>query len=222
MPRGDRWLPIRSRRLSTAVAAAVLLVVVLAGCGGSGSIYVANRDEGAFFKLPKDWQVVEIPPTQLQQVQELSGFADILSANVWARIALPEQTTGTPGDDLPLIRVITGDMTREVRDRVSLQSLRALIVNGEFDPLSADALKENSSRLLGFEEIAAEGMRGFHTRLQIGLDTPETSSVIDQRVLVSDDTTTLIFMDIRCRTKCFTDNVEAINKIVESWQVRRP
>lgn len=221
MPRGDRWLPFRSPRLSTAVAAAVLLVV-LAGCGGSGSTYVANRDEGAFFKLPKDWQVIEIPPEQLGQVRELAGFANILESNVWARLALPEGAQGTVGGDVPLIRVVIGDMTRNIRDQISLQSLRAFIANGEFDPINAEALKENSSRLLGFEEIATEGMRGFHTRLQIGLDTPDESSVIDQRVLVSDDTTTLIFMDIRCKTKCFSDNVEAINKIVESWQVRRP
>ena len=220
MPR-DRWLLSRGRRL-VGVAIAAVAALALSACGGSGATYVANHDEGAYFKLPKQWQVVEVPGNQLGEVQALSGFAEVLSTNVWARLAGPKVAEGTPGNELPLIRVVIGDMTRSFRDQISLPFLRQIVSGGEFDPLSADDLKANSSRLLGFEEISSDGMRGYHSRLQTGLDDPATSMVIDQRVLVDDTTTTLVFFDIRCSTNCFSTYVDDINKIVSSWQVRKP
>ena len=116
-------------RVRVGVTAAVA-GIALAACGGSGYRYVANSDEGAYFKVPDEWTLFDEGDIILPR----DGFSPVQAAELQSRVWLrgfdaagepsPQNVfTDTSSTPRGYAQVLT--LTREERDAIDAVTLRS-------------------------------------------------------------------------------------------------
>lgn len=197
------------------------VVVLLAGCSGSGFQYISNTDDDVFFKLPQDWAVFDEDDVITSAVIQRDALSVAeLRDRVWLRgfDAGPEPSPDavlTRGGPHPRGYAEVRRLTATERDTLSLATLRQW--GFEFDPL--DEWRKNPQgnvRILGFEEVTNDdGAHGI--RIRILLRSLTGTNVVDQTVMVDSATSRLYGFTIGCSLECFTEQVDVIDEIAESW-----
>jgi hypothetical protein len=200
---------------------ALALVLVLAGCAGSGATYIANDELGAYLRVPADFTVYDAD-------EVLADLGKGLPEETLAGLAAQQWTIAFDSSDDPavdrfvsqlqepsgelagLVRVRT--LSPEQRLRFSLQSLR-----GELLPEAQLQQLGDRVRVLDVEELAPEGERGLRLVYSIGLE--DTTFVFEQIGLVDDAASHVYLLALGCSAECFEASQDEIAQITSSWTI---
>lgn len=213
--------PVRRRR---AVVGLVLGLVALAGCAGSEYRYIGGTaaSEGAFFKLPRDWQTFEIddePVTGRPTPMTTGGPQPwVVAFDAAPDPSLDHLQQAVPAHPVGSAQVLVlGPAEREI---VSIRALRSLATPEGVDPITAVRQGDPSYEVVRWEDVTGRGFQGervvFNRQVADG-----TWVTTDHTVLLDRAASTLFVFQLSCESSCFAANRKQINQIVESWQVRR-
>lgn len=198
----------------TRVIALAAVLVVAAGCAGSGYTYHSNRDEKLYFKVPDDWTVFDTEDL----LPETGGDA----GGGWVR--------GFAGGNRPspdAVRAITHSEPRgyvEIipldvmeRDELSLATLRS--TNFGTDPLLfAQENPDGPLEILDYHDIVLDaGPHGVRIQVAITPEDGRGTAIIDQTVLVDKATTKRYVLSIGCSVECWDAHHDEIEEVIESW-----
>ena len=181
-------------------------------CDSSGYQYVKNSEEGAYFKVPNDWELFKVEEGLPEDRPVPDGA---LMDGPW-RIVFD-------ADDAPdaaHIEAEVGSIRMDVRDSVSNVDLRSLALDGT-DPIALYEQGSNEVEIVRYEDITtADGLRGNRVVLN-KLVADGTHVTIDQIALVDPGTTTLYRLLVKCSSTCYLENRNQIDTVVDSWQIRK-
>jgi hypothetical protein len=210
------------------VAIALCAGVLVAGCADSGYQYVTNKDQGAYFKVPDGWELFDLadeeerdaPPDRAEAV-DLGGpepwrivFDAAPDPSVdHLREASPEHPVG--------IAEVAPITTRAIRDGVDLAALRAMALGGQADPVALLEQGDPNIELVSFEDITTEdGFRGNHIVVNLKLEDGSFRT-IDHIALLDAATTRMYRFVVTCSAACYLENRAEIERIMDSWQIRK-
>ncbi|MEO8695204.1 MAG: hypothetical protein ABI658_16885 [Acidimicrobiales bacterium] len=207
-----------------AVAFATAVLLLATACGGSSATYVVNKPAQTYFKVPKNWDVVPIVAPQDDQ---------FLRGTSWARFfapeGLPPDVINDPSKSLEPVGMATiGQIEQGVYDQFSDVQLRAIVftIAGEqqyVDPVDLiNSQDDDFIRLLAFEAVRQDGLRGYRLRYQIRQEDPLLPPLVwEQTKLVHDNTHTYYSVKVVCQIDCFVKFRSDIATIFDSLRVRR-
>jgi len=207
-----------------AVAIATAAALLVTACGGSNSHYVVNEPAQTYFKVPKDWEVIRIVDSELDE---------FLVNNSWAVFFAPEGLQPDALNDLdqspaPLGLAMIGQIEQGEFDTFSDLRLRAITYTdamGELayvDPLEVSTSQDDDIvRIYGAQTIARDGLRGYRIRYQIASGPDAAPLVYDKIQLIHDATHTFYLFRVTCQVACFSEYSGDINTIFDSLRVRR-
>ncbi len=207
---------------------AISLAMVLSGCAQPSQKYAADKRDGVYFTVPRDWKL--IPQSAISAREALStatGAADRLAAVKWQEAYSPS-TSITAKDVLslattkvPVVYVRVRSLLAEEINAVSYNSLRDIIV-----PLTTWASGTDATApiftVADDSEDVQKIARGVHTQFTFTNTVGKTSTqqTIDQTALVSNDRSTIYVLIVRCSNTCFEKNRKVLTKISQSFTVR--
>lgn len=201
------------------LALGLAMLLALSACGSPTQTYVANKDVGAFFTVPRSW--FEVTPEALDKAE----FAAIESVQAQQRYDLvrwqiayaPTRVRGaevlaTDARDIPVAFLRVRDLSDAERASVSLNTLRDLVfpVTQGSLPITVDS----------DEEISQPGGSGVDLTYEITLN--EKAQKLRQIAVLTPDRRTVYLFVLRCSTTCFTKSREQISNIAASFTVRGP
>ena len=209
--------PRRSRFLRPAL----VCILVVAACGGSGSQEVENPEFGVSFTIDADWA--------LYDQDDFSGAElDIVPVASERRLE-PTWVRGFDGSDEPSpANVLRGDtpapqgmariqlLSEEQRTSVNLTALRSLHLGFDPVPVARDE-PGGPVQILRHEDLSLEG--GQHgVRMVVAYDTPSGAvGVVDQTALLDGTNSVLYLFVVGCSDQCYGDNQDTIEEVANSW-----
>lgn len=193
------------------LAATLAVAGALAGCGGSGYEYVANRREGVYFKVPDDWRV--FGNEELLDPDEAGGGRWVRGFDA-ARVPDPDRVF-VVASETPRGFAEVRPLGAAEREDVSLVSLRK-VGFGEIDPLEFAQQNPEELRILEYDDVVLDDARGTHLRVAAE-DQDGVGIVIDQTVLVDDATSTRYWFTVGCTEACWDAHEDEIEEVVDSW-----
>ena len=149
---------------------------------------------GLDFVVPADW-------IETERVVE--------DGTVTARYGPPASGSTGFGSE-PLLTILSGGRS----DSLSFRDLRVMVTGGEFDPLGTDAPTDSTLTVTGYNEITEPSVWG----LRIAVLTDQ-NQVIDMTGLVDRRSQTLSLASVTCTQACYTENLDEISDIVNSWTI---
>ena len=198
----------------TRVLALAVVLVVAAGCAGSGYTYHSNRDEKLYFKLPDEWTVFD--------TDDLAPELGDTTRSGWVR-GFAGGTRPSPdvvsaiGHSEPrgFVAILPLDVME--RDALDLAALRSTIFGT--DPFTYAQENPDALEILEYEDdiVLDAGPHGMHIRLALVLDDRGNTAIIDQTVLVDAATTKRYVFSIGCQADCWDANASEIEEVIESW-----
>jgi hypothetical protein len=214
-------------------AAAIAVVVVIAGTGGCGApefTYVKNSGQKTYFKVPHDWH--EIGTKSLDDVLSGSNPDSAMTKirqQLWWSVAYDASGDPTPDHLLtsevtnePIVYARVAQLTEAQQNTVSLDMLR-----NTFLPVTDDAREAAASvlPLTGFELVQdqvltpSSGLHGVRVvyDYELGNDVLHT---FDQTALVNNDGSKIYLLIIRCSTSCYRERSSELDAIAKSFTVR--
>jgi hypothetical protein len=213
--------------LCRAVALATAIILTVTACGGASSHYVTNKEAETYFKVPKDWQAVQIR-------SDLFVTDDFLRSGAWAVFFAPD---GIAPDALlndpalataPIGLALIGQLEQGSYDSFGELNLRAITYTDAegnaayIDPLELGNTQDDDIvRIAGIEAMTRDGLRGYRMRYQLLATATEPSIVYDQVKLVHDETHTFYWFRVVCKVECFNQYNDDIGKIFDSLRIRR-
>jgi hypothetical protein len=208
------------------LVAAACSVLLLVACADSGYQYVSNSDEGAYFKVPDDWELFDLadvePDGPSDRVEPagngVTGWRIVFDAS-------PDPSVEHLSDISPNhpvgIAQVAPIPTADFRDNVDLAVLRSLALGGRADPVALARDRDPNIELLAFDDITTEeGFRGSHIVMNVRLPDGKFRTV-DHVALVDPATTKMYQFLVMCSSSCYRDNQDEIERIVASWQIRK-
>jgi hypothetical protein len=212
-----------TRRQRLALLAVVGGVAVAStACGTSGYQYVKNSEEGAYFKVPDDWELFRIEQGLPEDRPVPDGaFIDGPWRIVFDADEAPDAAhieDEVPADVVGQAEI--GSIRMDIRASVSSVDLRSLALDGQ-DPIALYEQGSNEVEIVRYEDITTgDGLRGNRVVLN-KLVADGTYVTIDQIALVDPGTTTLYRLLVKCSSKCYLENRNEIDAVVDSWQIRK-
>lgn len=202
---------------------------LVTGCASSGYTYVANTDDGAYFKVPGDWHVFDADEVHERRTAEVTPErAERMRTAQWAIAfdADPEPTLDhvfVEPSDHPVGYARVRDLDGQERDQFSLASLR-----NEFLPLDrisqqdADRVEPLEVEEIGSGEVGGEeGLRG--VRLVFNIRAASGAVLTYQQAsFVDADTEKVYLIALGCTADCYEDNRRAIEEVARSWTIKEP
>lgn len=213
---------MRSR--ATVIGAALIAVVLLAGCAKPSKIYAADKKEGVYFAVPQGWtKVSQKALTARESTSTATGAAERAASVLWQEAysqnpkitATDVLSLKTPQD--PLVYVRVRSLLGPEINSISYNSLRDLVV-----PLTGwvnGTTKAPSFDISNDEERVEKGARGIHSVFNF-VQADGSDQTIDQISLLSNDHSIIYALLIRCSTKCYEKNRSTLEKIAASFTVR--
>jgi hypothetical protein len=218
----DNW---RMRRIA-GVVLGLLLVAGAASCGQSKYHIVANGQEKAYFKLPRDWKVYKLP----------TGRSDRLSPNAPEDVELlwsvgfdgdpvPDQdhlgaatSFESPGTDYPVgvasVYLVQGSFNQNV----SLAAARAAPLG--FDPLNVPDDVKDLVEVLSYEPARRDdGLHGSRVRFNMRPNAAAPWRTYDMTTYFDPGRFRMYTFVIGCLGPCFRDRDHQIADIANSWSV---
>jgi hypothetical protein len=217
------------RQLVLATAAMVALLLV-AGCGSARYTYVKNSGEHTYFKVPTNWNKVDQAALDklFLGTNPDSATAQVRKKQVWT-VAFDASTSPDAvhvfesQGDAPFVFVSVAQLSTTQRDGMSLDGLRNLIF-----PVSTSARQTataNSYPLTNFELLddtvlsPGHGIRGVHA--VFNYEFPDGSlETFDQTAYVSDDASRIYLMLVTCSARCHRDKSGELSTVSGSFTVR--
>lgn len=197
-------------------AALLVVAAALAACGGSGYEYVANRQEGVFFKVPDDWRVFDTD--ELYEADDAAGR--------WARgfdaAPVPDpQRVFLVASDAPRGLAEVRTLSQPERQQVSLRWLRSVGFGTDADGTPVDPLvlaqqNPDGLEILRYEELVLDDGRGLRLRVE-GASSDGVDVVIDQTVLVDHATSKQYLFTVGCTEACWDAHGGEIEEVIDSW-----
>jgi len=203
--------------------------LALAACGGTGYNYVANSDEGAYFKVPDHWTLFDEADILQPREGGLSATdAAALQSRVWLRgfdaagDPSPENVF-TEGSATPrgYAQVLT--LTREERDSIDAVALRSSGFPTDpetmrpIDPVKyVEDQPDGAIRLLELDEtvVTSGGRHGARVTAYVEGEVPY---VFTHTTLVDPTTTRLFIFSLGCNLACWEANQDLLLEIADSW-----
>jgi hypothetical protein len=211
------------------------LVVLAAGCGGSGYQYVENEDLGVFARLPDDWAVYDTEQllTEINSAEEeaLSDAAmERAQSRLWFRGFDASSSPSAEGSmdigaDEPRGFVHIRALSPQERDTINVSGLRAYVLG--VDPLAASTGAEMPLGGTAAEDVSvvtdepAEFEGGYHGNHNVFAVTQGNEvAIVDQTALLDSANSTLYLFVVSCDEECyFETNSDDIAEIVDSWTI---
>lgn len=243
---GKLW-PVRTSRtgLSRPVGfVAVVLVLVLAGCGSSEFRYVSNSSINTYLKVPADWtefdqdDLVDAEVNAAREANQPSSLIDVLvNRSFQWRVAFDgdpqpsiQHTLGLAEE--PVVEVSVRTLGPDEHDQVSLAALRNVLI--DYDDLKQEAEDElarsgvgiagqstSSFRAIDEEELHfADGIRGVRLRYVLRPSSSPSFYAFDQTTLVDSKAQRLYVLLIRSGEEQFLHHNELFTEIAKSFTVK--
>jgi hypothetical protein len=211
-------------RLRTAVVgvAAAAALAALPACGGPRYQYVQNDDFGVYAKVPAGWSVydeADLFPEATKR--ELDEFHQSRWMRTFGGGGLTAQDSnsllGTTSEPLGLVKIEA--LTPEIREQISLRSLRGFAALG--DP-NRDLMQDPAVKLLKDEPVTFEGgYNGVHTVFETPTPDGDTTLVVDSTALLNKTSSIMYVFKVSCTSKCyFETHKDEIAKVVDSWTIQ--
>jgi hypothetical protein len=191
--------------------------VLLLGACTSGFTYVKNSDSNTFFKVPKNWTLIngqDFTPTTAplgQQQPARGNWEVVFDAN-------PKPIRGTlfQTPRYPQGFAIIQPLSDQERDGVSLGSLRNLVFPIDQmltqDPQSVQILRNE-------DLVLSDGFRG--SRIIYTVKRTADLFTVNQTGLIDMETRSLYLFVVACEVHCYEQNQKTIDEIVKSWTVKK-
>jgi hypothetical protein len=206
-------------RRRAGAAAAVVLGVAVAACGTNDYRYVSNSSEGAFFKVPRSWELFRVrqeAPTD-RPAPATSGEGPWHVVFDSAPDA-DEAHMDESAPEHPVGQALIIPLTASQGDGLSTKQLRGVLFGT--DPLDAADQGTGDVEIVDFEQITTgAGLRG--SRVVFNYQVDGSWATADQTTLLDDKASRAYVFEVRCESTCFDEHREEISRIVQSWQVRK-
>jgi len=234
--RGPR--PRRSFVLSllTALLAASVLLFSVVSCGSSGYEYVTNKDDGAFLKIPREWNHQEMPGPALFGIDARTVSPEMLRglmSREWvvgidAAETFDETSLFVPDAPVPKGFVQVRHLLPEEANAISTNDLRNFVVSiDEAVAAQEEAVRRDpygarlspSFLLLADERVQQDsGVHGVHLIYQVA--TTAGLVTIDQTSLLDQNQTVLYQLVLACSALCYAQHGEQINEVTSSFTIK--
>jgi hypothetical protein len=207
----------RGRAVVTAVVVVLVVALAGAGCGaGSGQQYLTNDDAGLFLRFPDSWEKFELSGEQrpASRVPEIWSYSFDASEepdpNSWAAAGLPDPSGFVQ---------VTGLVTNNPRDTISLSFLRSRSLGGSADPFQLLEDGSDEIELVDYDEPVNDAGY-FGVRITLNLRTDDaTFETFTHLAMVDPDHDRLYELRIGCESSCFVDNSDTIGDIFDSFTI---
>jgi len=233
----------RPRRWSV-FGAAVLCLVVLAGCGDSKFRYVSNSSSKTYLKVPRDWrqfkqdELVGAEISAARDANQPSSLIDVLLNRQFQwRVAFdadpdPSVDHTVALAEEPVIEVSVRQLEPAEREQVNLASLRNVVVNYDEQKQMADqavaekAVGINGETTTAFRSIdetelnLPDGVRGVRLRYVLRPSASSGFYAFDQTALVDAKAQRLYVLLIRSSEAQFLRNNGLFTEIAKSFTVK--
>ncbi len=193
----------------------VVATVVLAACGANDYRYVNNSSEGAFFKVPSDWQLYRVKPEDVAD-----RIAAPQGAGPWHVVF---DSAGTPAvehadeerPDAPVGQALIFEIDGTDGDQLSPADLRAAFLGT--DPLQADGA---DVEVVDFQQLTTtSGLRS--SRVVFNQQTADGEWVTtDHSSYINAAGTKVYVFEVKADAAAFKADADQIRQIVDSWQVK--
>ena len=200
---------------------AVLLGVILSGCGAPQYTYVANSSESTYFKVPHGWH--KIDGAALQKVEQQLQYP----AAAW-QVAYEAGTEPTASDflgfgsDQPFVFAEIGKLTPAGSQDLSYNVLRDI-----FLPVTSTTRQNEPANypLTNFKLIRDEnltpgfgvhGVRETYDYTFVG----GVTDTFDEIALTNAEQTMIYFLVLHCTERCYSADQTAINDVMSSFTIR--
>lgn len=211
----------------TGLAAAGTLLVMLSSCAAPAYSYASDNADGAYFKVPANWQQVSAIRVAAAQT-ELSQSAAGAKGGVftWSRAYSPTASVSPAellaGSYEPVVYASVQNLNASLRAALSFNNMRDLLL-----PVTAQArsaAQQQGSPLTGFQSIGSstitrsDGVRGINELFEYNINGQPDA--FDQTVLTNSSTTKLYILLVQCYQACFVAHEAQIKVVVDSFTVR--
>lgn len=202
------------------------MLAVVAGalisCGGSNYHYVKSSSDRTYMRIPADWTLYD-EDALLKSSDDSAEAKAAFKKMTWS-VAFDADPSPSLEHILTQAHHPTGlvqvrTLTPTQRDSFSLADLRKLLL--PFDPLSDDAQSSGEVEVLDAKEIKRDGgLHGWEFLLNI---PAEDGKIVKWRQIALTDAgiTKVHVLAISCDATCYDANEDTINKVVESWKVKK-
>ena len=200
---------------------ALLLGVIVTGCGAPQYTYVANSSESTYFKVPNGWH--KISGDALQRVEAEVQYP----AGGWQ---VAYEAGGNPsandflgfGSDQPFVFAEIGTLTQAGSQDLSYNALRDI-----FLPVTSTTRQSEPPNypLTGFKLIRDEnltpglGVHGVRETFDYTLNGGPTDT-FDEIALTNAEQTVVYFIVLHCTASCYSSDQTAINDVMSSFTIR--
>ena len=223
------------------IALVAALVCLLPACSPSRYEFASNKQLGVYLKVPKSWHALsqdELFPLYAQGEKQPSEEAwQVLKGVMWERAwdssPKPSVSHFVLGEAAaPVVRVAVRALTAEQQRTMSTEVLKNLTLGsytenleeftellrnpGTSDLVSADFIP------LQDEEIRPKGYFGVRQLFEARTTKDQSLYVIGFIGLVDDARTRLYTLTTHCNRRCYVANEGAIQKVLDSFTVRKP
>jgi hypothetical protein len=212
---------VMRRRLPLGAAAAGLVLALLgAACASTGYHYVKNSDDRTYFKVPDAWKLYSEDEVLKAYAKDLSPRQrEAERDSSWQVVfdASPKPSLshlGNPKAHHPNGIAVVRQLSFDDSDSLSLSSLRNLFYDVD------TAIQNQMGEIITYEPLEPDGgFHGFH--LVADVDSQNGGVVtLDQTTLVDQATSKVYTLLITCDARCYDDNQDQIERVVDSWTVR--
>jgi hypothetical protein len=217
---GRRW------RGTTFLALFLVLAAFSASCASSGYLYVSSSDRNAYFKVPADWKYFDKRDLLVATGQSLSAesnrqLAWLIGYDADPRPSIDHIIQLSEVPDYPVVEARVQQLPFNVRDQLSLQSLRNWVY-----PVDR-MVRENLGDVLSYQDVTLPGgLHGIRMNFEAapaGLDAVVAENDlmwVTQEILVDPATQKLYQFMIRTNAHYYRANKALVDQIIDSWTVK--
>ncbi len=202
---------------------ALLLGVVLSGCGAPQFTYVANSGSNTYFKVPYGWHKISDSSLSSELKTATGG-----SGGGWT-VAYEAGHKPTAGDFLafgtahPFVFAEVGQLNTTASNQLSYDSLRDF-----FLPVTSTARQNAAAQgfpLSAFKQIRdqtltlSQGVHGVRETFDYTF-TGGITDTFDEVALTNADQTVVYLLVLHCTTSCYSTDQTEINDVMSSFTIR--
>jgi hypothetical protein len=220
--------PLASRTLlrvgrGLAGLSALLVAVMVAGCGAPQFTYVANSSANTYFKVPYGWH--KIDNASLAKTLNSGGGSGAWSVAYDAGTAPSAAHVFSSQISQPFAFAIVGQLTSTESNEISYNGLRDFLL-----PVTS-AARTNASKsgfpLTGFQllrdAVLAPGQGVHGVRVTFDYTYPDGSiDTFDQIAYLNAESTKVYVLMVHCQYSCYSRDLNEINTVMTSFTVRSP
>ncbi len=198
--RRHRW-----RIGGAAIPLAVFLLAVIPACSFDQQHGYAQSSDGSLsFRYPADWHDAGLEPQGAEWVAGIDGSE---GGDADPTLTLPSE---------PYVTAQVRPLRAEVRDEISLGSLRLLALPDQRDPLRSS---DRDLTLLFHNQVADDnGFEGHHMRFEI--DLGDGTAIREHLAVLDPERQRIQEVTVMCTEACFSVHSTEIDALFDSVRLR--